>query len=108
MPGAPASGQTAPGGAQRTEGVVVTVEAREARLVDERRIPTEAYDPLKDLVNYRRPPVTLLEDYVSDSEVSDEEIFENKTRIEETLRNFGIPIQRIKATVCLLYTSRCV
>ena len=99
VPGAPASGQTAPGGAQRTEGVVVTVEAREARLVDERRIPTEAYDPLKDLVNYRRPPVTLLEDYVSDSEVSDEEIFENKTRIEETLRNFGIPIQRIKATV---------
>ena len=87
------------GGAQRTEGVVVTVEAREARLVDERRIPTEAYDPLKDLVNYRKPPVTLLEDYVSDSEVSDEEIFENKTRIEETLRNFGIPIQRIKATV---------
>ena len=99
VPGAPASGQTVPGGAQRTEGVVVTVEAREARLVDERRIPTEAYDPLKDLVNYRRPPVTLLEDYVSDSEVSDEEIFENKTRIEETLRNFGIPIQRIKATV---------
>ena len=78
---------------------MVTVEAREARLVDERRIPTEAYDPLKDLVNYRRPPVTLLEDYVSDSEVSDEEIFENKTRIEETLKNFGIPIQRIKATV---------
>ena len=99
VPGAPASGQTVPGGAQRTEGVVVTVEAREARLVDVRRIPTEAYDPLKDLVNYRRPPVTLLEDYVSDSEVSDEEIFENKTRIEETLRNFGIPIQRIKATV---------
>ena len=99
VPGAPASGQTVPGGAQRTEGVVVTVEAREARLVDERQIPTEAYDPLKDLVNYRRPPVTLLEDYVSDSEVSDEEIFENKTRIEETLRNFGIPIQRIKATV---------
>ena len=99
VPGAPASGQTVPGGAQRTEGVVVTVEAREARLVDERRIPTEAYDPLKDLVNYRKPPVTLLEDYVSDSEVSDEEIFENKTKIEDTLRNFGIPIQRIKATV---------
>ena len=99
VPGAPVSDRTVPGGAQRTEGVVVTVEAREARLVDERRIPTEAYDPLKDLVNYRRPPVTLLEDYVSDSEVSDEEIFENKTRIEETLRNFGIPIQRIKATV---------
>ena len=81
------------------EGVVVTVEANEARMVDEKSIPTESYDPLKDLVNYRKPPVTLLEDYVSDSEVSDEEIFENKTKIEDTLKNFGIPIQRIKATV---------
>ena len=26
-------------------------------------------------------------------------IYENKSRIEETLKNFGIPIQRIKATV---------
>ena len=81
------------------EGVVVTVESNEAKLVDETAIPTESYDPLKDLVNYRKPPVTLLEDYVSDSEVSDEEIFENKTKIEDTLKNFGIPIQRIKATV---------
>ena len=80
-------------------GVVVTVEANEAPMVDEKSIPTESYDPLKDLVNYRKPPVTLLEDYVSDSEVSDEEIFENKTKIEDTLKNFGIPIQRIKATV---------
>ena len=99
VPGAPASGQTVPGGAQRTEGVVVTVEANEAKLLDEKAIPTESYDPLKDLVNYRKPPVTLLEDYISDSEVSDEEIFENKTKIEDTLKNFGIPIQRIKATV---------
>ncbi|WP_295936588.1 DNA translocase FtsK [uncultured Alistipes sp.] len=81
------------------EGVVVTVEANEAEMLDERAILTESYDPLKDLINYHKPPVTLLEDYVSDSEVTDEEIFENKTRIEETLKNFGIPIQRIKATV---------
>ncbi len=77
----------------------MTVEANEARLVDEKAIPTESYDPLKDLVNYHKPPVTLLEDYTSDSQVSDEEIYENKTKIEDTLRNFGIPIQRIKATV---------
>ncbi len=56
-------------------------------------------DKVKDLVNYRMPPVTLLEDYVSDSKVSDAEIYENKSRIEETLKYFGIPIQRIKATV---------
>lgn len=80
------------------EGVVVTVEEHHDPLVDEHRITTEAYDPLKDLINYRRPSVTLLEDYVSDSEVTDEEIYENKSRIEETLKNFGIPIQRIKAT----------
>ena len=85
--------------AAATEGVVVTVEANEAKVVDARTIPTESYDPLKDLVNYRKPPVTLLEDYISDEGVSDEEIFENKTRIEETLKYFGIPIQRIKATV---------
>jgi len=85
--------------AAEPEGVVVTVEANEAKLLDEKAIPTESYDPLKDLVNYRKPPVTLLEDYISDSEVSDEEIFENKTKIEDTLKNFGIPIQRIKATV---------
>ncbi len=81
------------------EGVVVTVETNRARLVDEKAIPTESYDPLKDLIHYRKPAVTLLEDYVSDSEVSSEEIFENKSRIEETLKYFGIPIQRIKATV---------
>lgn len=94
------SAEAAPvSGTPAEEGVVVTVESNEAKLVDEKAIPTESYDPLKDLVNYRKPPVTLLEDYVSDSEVSDEEIFENKTKIEETLKNFGIPIQRIKATV---------
>lgn len=81
------------------EGVVVTVETNRARLVDEKAIPTESYDLLKDLIHYRKPAVTLLEDYVSDSEVSSEEIFENKSRIEETLKYFGIPIQRIKATV---------
>ena len=95
---APADASVSAGSAG-AEGVVVTVEANEARMVDERAITTESYDPLKDLVNYSKPPVTLLEDYQSDSEVSDEEIFDNKTRIEETLKNFGIPIQRLKATV---------
>ena len=90
--GAPAAAGDAP------EGVVVTVEEHHDALLDEHRITTEAYDPLKDLNNYQRPPVTLLEDYTSDSQVSDEEIYENKSRIEETLKNFGIPIQRIKAT----------
>ena len=96
----PAFAETGTGApAAAPEGVVVTVEEHAAKLVDAKSIPTESYDPLKDLVNYRKPPVTLLEDYISDSEVTDEEIFDNKTRIEETLKYFGIPIQRIKATV---------
>ncbi len=81
------------------QGVVVTVESRNPETVSEKSISTDSYDPLKDLVNYQRPPVMLLEDYISDNEVNDEEIFENKCRIEETLKYFGIPIQRIKATV---------
>ncbi len=78
---------------------VITVEEHRDREVDERDIEQSVYDPLKDLYDYQRPPVSLLTDYVSDSEVSDEEIYENKSRIEQTLKDFGIPIQRIKATV---------
>jgi len=90
--------EAAPETGAAPEGVVVTVEEHHDALVDEHRIATEAYDPLKDLIHYRRPPVSLLEDYPCDTEVSDEEIYANKSRIEETLKNFGIPIQRIKAT----------
>ncbi len=82
------------------QGLVVTVETpKEDVAATKRELSTEAYDPTKDLLTYRKPPVTLLEDYNSSSEVSSEEIFENKTKIEETLANFGIPIQKIKATV---------
>ncbi len=81
------------------DGVVITVEANEVELVDEEDVESALYDPLRDLNNYDRPPFNLLEDYVSDFEVGDEEIYENKAKIEETLKHFGIPISRIKATV---------
>jgi S-DNA-T family DNA segregation ATPase FtsK/SpoIIIE len=81
-----------------SEGLVVTVEEHNDPLVGEQQISTEAYDPLKDLINYHRPSVDLLEDRAPECKVTDEEIYENKVRIEETLKNFGIPIQRIKAT----------
>lgn len=84
---------------QEEEGIVVDVEEHEVELMGDEQIKTETYDPLKDLVNYRKPSVELLEDYQSVTEVTNEEIFENKTRIEETLKYFGIPIRKIKATV---------
>ncbi|MFI3305229.1 MAG: DNA translocase FtsK 4TM domain-containing protein [Rikenellaceae bacterium] len=80
-------------------GVVVTVESNEDVVVSEDEAETELYDPLKDLHNYTKPPVSLLEDYKSKSEVTDDEIFANKTLIEDTLKYFGIPIIKIKATV---------
>ena len=87
--------------AAEPEGVVVTVEANEARNFSTRQaIPTESYDPLKDLVNYRKPPVTLLEDYhVRFGGLATRRFSRTRPSIEETLKNFGIPIQRIKATV---------
>lgn len=99
LPASPAVPAVSQAPAATGEGVVVTVESHSDREAAESVLSSENYDPLKDLMNYRKPPVTLLEDYVSDSEVTDEEIYENKTRIEETLKYFGIAIQRIKATV---------
>ncbi len=81
------------------DNLVVTVEANELATVSEQEAQTELYDPLKDLNDYQMPPVSLLEDYRSEIEVTDEEIFENKSKIEDTLNHFGISIQRIKATV---------
>lgn len=96
----PTSAAAAQPAADEPQGLVVTVETpKEDVAATKRELSMEAYDPTKDLLTYRKPPVTLLEDYTSSSEVSSEEIFENKTRIEETLANFGIPIQKIKATV---------
>lgn len=80
-----------------TEGIVVVVE--EPKEEESAKKIDELYDPTKDLMTYKKPPFALLEDYQSDSEVSEDEIFENKSKIEETLKTFGIPIQKIKATV---------
>ncbi len=83
--------------AVESEGLVVVV--REPKEEEAAKQVSELYDPTKDLLNYKKPPFALLEDYQSDSEVSEDEIFENKCKIEDTLKTFGIPIQKIKATV---------
>lgn len=80
------------------EGVVVTVQENEVKTLKESEIDNTLYDPLKDLVYYKKPTPGLLENYSSTSKVTDEEIFEKKSRIEETLKNFGIPIKSIHAT----------
>lgn len=78
--------------------LVVTVTDNEVKVLDEEEIDQSLYDPLKDLIYYKKPTPGLLENYPVDSKVTDQEIFDNKNRIKEILNSFGIPIQKINAT----------
>ncbi len=82
-----------------SDGIVVKVRENRVKMVDEQEIDNTLYDPLQDLDSYKKPYVSLLEDYQSPNKVSDAEIYDNKCRIEQTLKNFGIPIIDINATV---------
>ena len=82
-----------------SDDIVVTVRENAVRRVAEEDIDMNLYDPLRDLETYKKPYVSLLEDYKSPHKVSDAEIYDNKCRIEETLKYFGIPINDIQATV---------
>jgi S-DNA-T family DNA segregation ATPase FtsK/SpoIIIE len=58
------------------------------------------YDPTLDLPDYRYPTLDLLSDYTSDMvPVSKDELEQNKDRIVETLNNYAIRIDKIKATI---------
>lgn len=58
------------------------------------------YDPLLDLRDYKYPPLDLLNDYgESNIGVRKEELEANKNRIVETLNNYDISIDKIKATI---------
>ena len=58
------------------------------------------YDPTLDLSSYKFPPLDLLNDYGGDSvNVRKEELEANKDKIVQTLSNYDIKIQKIKATI---------
>lgn len=58
------------------------------------------YDPKLDLSSYQYPMLDLLENYGDKKiEVNREELEANKTRIVETLNNYNIGIDKIKATI---------
>jgi DNA segregation ATPase FtsK/SpoIIIE, S-DNA-T family len=58
------------------------------------------YDSTLDLGNYQPPTIDLLFDYpVGESGVNTEELTANKNRIVDTLKNYGIEIDKIKATI---------
>ncbi len=62
--------------------------------------PLGLYDPTLDLSNYKYPELDLLEFYGSEKiKIDTEELERNKNQIIGTLQNYGIEIQKIKATV---------
>ncbi|MBQ1253347.1 MAG: DNA translocase FtsK [Alistipes sp.] len=80
--------------------LVVNVYENTPKQVSEDEVDDmELYDPMRDLEYYKKPYVSLLEDYQSPNKVSNAEIYDNKCRIQETLKYFGIPIIDIDATV---------
>ncbi len=60
----------------------------------------DAYDPTLDLAKYKYPTLDLLNEYdLQKVTVTRQELEENKNKIVETLENFKIGIQEIKATI---------
>ncbi len=58
------------------------------------------YDPTLDLADYKTPPLSLLKDYgKQNGEETQDKLVENKDKIVQTLENFQIQINSIKATV---------
>ncbi len=76
-------------------------EKASGQLVETAVQDLEPYDPKRDLENYRYPTLDLLKAYENDGKpfIDMEEQTQNKNRIVEVLRNFGIDITSIKATV---------
>jgi DNA segregation ATPase FtsK/SpoIIIE, S-DNA-T family len=58
------------------------------------------FDPTLDLASYRHPTFDLLDDYSDEgSKVQKEELEANKNRIVQTLGNYSIQIEKIRATI---------
>jgi DNA segregation ATPase FtsK/SpoIIIE, S-DNA-T family len=83
--------------AQTVEEPVIAEEENKAAVLVEQ---FGEYDPTLDLGSYQFPHFDLLNDYGSiHSKVNQEELIANKNRILGTLKNYGIEIDKITATV---------
>jgi S-DNA-T family DNA segregation ATPase FtsK/SpoIIIE len=79
--------------------------APEEKELDEKEIDSKLeefgeYDPKLDLANYTLPPIDLLQKFEGGKAgVDKDELESNKNRIVETLSNYKIEIDKIKATI---------
>ena len=78
--------------------VVEVFEHTEGQLSSEEADNHRPFDP-DSTPKYKFPSVEMLVNYENGVEVSNEEIEQNKQRIEETLGNFGVPIISMTATI---------
>ncbi len=77
-----------------------TEEEREEGELGEQEI--RDYDPTLELSQFQMPPIELLEEYgdeEGEQEINKEEIIRNKNKIVETLGNYKIQIDKIRATI---------
>ncbi|MBN2683203.1 MAG: DNA translocase FtsK 4TM domain-containing protein [Bacteroidales bacterium] len=84
------------------ENIELTIETEQEEETSDiiTTVPEGDYDPTRDLSSYQFPTLDLLVDHkVDNSEVSQEELISNKNRIVETLANYKIQIDKIKATI---------
>ena len=89
---------------EKEEDIELTIEEKrkEERLNGSfKNYQLENYDPTLELSSYNLPPLDLLEDHGKDTngEIDKDEIINNKNRIVDTLANYKIQIDKIKATV---------
>jgi S-DNA-T family DNA segregation ATPase FtsK/SpoIIIE len=78
----------------------LTIEENEGDDLDYHSSIEEDYDPTLDLSGYKYPPLSILKEYESGNPtVSNEELISNKNKIVETLANYKITIDKIKATI---------
>lgn len=87
------------------KGIELTIEESPAEQAGSQEGPVYGsidtpYDPTLDLPQYRFPTLDLLNDHVGETVmVAKEELEQNKDRIVETLNNYAIRIDKIKATI---------
>lgn len=80
--------------------VTAPTEEKQAKDIGEHFGLDTNFDPKLELSSYKLPPLDLLKDYgETTSSVDKEELEANKKRIVDTLANYNITIDKIKATI---------
>ncbi|HTN21555.1 MAG TPA: DNA translocase FtsK 4TM domain-containing protein [Pelobium sp.] len=83
------------------EELELSIEKSEEEITSEALVEQfGSYDPTLDLASYKNPTLELLEQYGSNKiAVDTTELENNKNKIVETLSNYNIDIDKIKATI---------